>query len=600
MKSFKFFIVFAILITGFSSCEEDMVGGFFADEIEAFDGAFTAHFGEKVNRDFLGEVVDERGDPLDMVLVKIGDKQATTDENGVFIIRDVEVYEKYAHASAQKTGYFQGFTNTIPSEGVNRLKIIMVPKQVTRRVQSGQPESINLLTGGSIDITGAFQDVSGVAYTGEVDVYLKYFTPNENIDVLGMPYGAGSKNHERYIEPFGVMEIALEAVDKSTLVLPEGEEATLHFPLIDDLTPVAPSRIPLWFFNKSGGYWTEAGEAFKDGNSYKAKIDKPGYWCVGKIYFTRKVKISIVDTDSNKIANQTLSVSYSNSSYPYLQKDFVTSQNGTINTVVPISKRVFVKVYRNTSCGGTPVGSLSYEADEFPIDETFIITEDSGLILENLKAGFYNCDTEKVEDSYVILQVGVDTFYNMAGNGDYNIRIARCPEIDHFAVDVIDFGNDSQKTGKVTYNFIQPTTFLGDLMPCDSVKEFIQYSIDDTERVWITSQIYAGFNPMNPGYNAPSLTIFDLDPDPKFNLFGLLNPNPYIGTYDNYIIGDTTDRGFNIGQNIDVSDINNNISYELIGIGSFGEYIDLHFSGGYEDHLGTSHHIVGVIHVFRD
>jgi hypothetical protein len=47
--------------------------------------------------------------------------------------------------------------------------------------------------------------------------------------------------------------------------------------------------------------------------------------------------------------------------------------------------------------------------------------------------------------------------------------------------------------------------------------------------------------------------------------------------------------------------VNNFIEYNLSAFGSaIGEYIDLNFSGAYEDYQGVSHTITGVIHVKRD
>ena len=35
-------------------------------------------------------------------------------------------------------------------------------------------------------------------------------------------------------------------------------------------------------------------------------------------------------------------------------------------------------------------------------------------------------------------------------------------------------------------------------------------------------------------------------------------------------------------------------------LGAAGEYIDINFSGAYEDYNGNPHTITGVVHVFRD
>ena len=59
-------------------------------------------------------------------------------------------------------------------------------------------------------------------------------------------------------------------------------------------------------------------------------------------------------------------------------------------------------------------------------------------------------------------------------------------------------------------------------------------------------------------------------------------------------------QAFFIGECLSVSNTNNNIIYNLTTLGAIGEYIDINFSGDYEDYDGNPHTINGIVHLLRD
>ncbi|MBA4154785.1 hypothetical protein [Flavobacterium sp.] len=63
---------------------------------------FSENFGNEVNRDFIGQVVDAANYPIQNVTIKIGSSTVQTDINGVFIINNASVYQKFAFITAKK------------------------------------------------------------------------------------------------------------------------------------------------------------------------------------------------------------------------------------------------------------------------------------------------------------------------------------------------------------------------------------------------------------------------------------------------------------------------------------------------------------------
>ena len=157
----------------------------------------------------------------------------------------------------------------------------------------------------------------------------------------------------------------------------------------------------------------------------------------------------------------------------------------------------------------------------------------------------------------------------------------------------------------MSYAFTTPLTNLGTLTACNTVDEFIQYSIDDGAIDFIAfDNINALFNENDPQYsNMPSLNIYAPgtgSTNTCLYLIGVLNPAPYLGSYDVFDWNSPGHTGFNIQECMDMAIENNNVTFNLNTLGTIGEYIDINFSGDYEDYQGNTHTINGVIHVIRD
>ena len=88
-----------------------------------------------------------------------------------------------------------------------------------------------------------------------------------------------------------------------------------------------------------------------------------------------------------------------------------------------------------------------------------------------------------------------------------------------------------------------------------------------------------------------------------FQILGNLTFPDYLGTYNDYVFyGEPPqDYGFRIlGECLNLNVWENDIIYHITSVGEIGEYIDINFSGSFEDTNGMPHTIIGVAHVIRD
>ena len=197
----------------------------------------------------------------------------------------------------------------------------------------------------------------------------------------------------------------------------------------------------------------------------------------------------------------------------------------------------------------------------------------------------------------------VKWFYSLVTDGVFEINVLSCNENASISITGYDY-ETLQTTSEINYTLTSPETDLGTLSACDSVEEFIQFSIDDGE----VEQIV--FNVSCTTYQSDFSGLYRLDiggsnKNTCIYLSGFLSDN-YVNfegayEYENIWNTNTPSAGMTFVECQDISYENNQIIFNLTAYGNaIGEYIDINFGGDYEDYQGVAHTISGVIHVKRD
>ncbi|WAC02180.1 carboxypeptidase-like regulatory domain-containing protein [Lacinutrix neustonica] len=132
--SFRFMLsLMMVLSTLFTSCEPHEN----SDPFNPGENNETGlDLGSSIQRDFMGRIVDETNLPIENVMVTIGTKVASTDANGMFIINNTDVKQKQAFIIAQKPGFLNGMRSVVPTQGVNRIKIMLITENLAGTVAS--------------------------------------------------------------------------------------------------------------------------------------------------------------------------------------------------------------------------------------------------------------------------------------------------------------------------------------------------------------------------------------------------------------------------------------------------------------------------------
>ncbi len=258
------FVLAAVFVSGCTNNANDLNGPF-------------AGSGQTETTSIYGRILDESGAPLSGVKVSAGSVSATTDVNGLYIIKNAVVPKGRAVIIAKKAGYFDGARAETPgSKGSTRMELSMMSNAATYTVSSANGGKVDITgsNGASVKFTaGSFLHTDGTPYTGTVRVAARYLDPaNSNFYRFfsGDQEAQRTDNSRTFLVSCGVLRVELTGTSGETIKLDPTKPATLTCPKPND--PKAPSEIQLWSFDESLGLWKEEGKATLQGNIYTGTV----------------------------------------------------------------------------------------------------------------------------------------------------------------------------------------------------------------------------------------------------------------------------------------------------------------------------------------
>tara|TARA_R110002124_G_scaffold138749_3_gene302707 strand:- start:13516 stop:15372 length:1857 start_codon:yes stop_codon:yes gene_type:complete len=607
MKNIKKFpnLILVLLFSTFliTSCQQDDGDSGGGEQQEIIPETFSEYFGNNISRNFLGNVIDKNKNPIEGVTITIGNETATTDSNGIFIINDANVKERFGFVKAKKAGYINGSRAVVPSNGTNKVTIMLLEATVIGTINSGNSETVTLGNGSSVSFDGNFVKEDGSVYSGSVDVIMHHLDPADENMVMQMPgmlYAENEEGAERLLQTLGMLAVELIGTNGEDLNLPEGSTSEIKIPLDPSLMGIAPASIPLWYFDEDNGYWKEEGQATLQGNMYVGTVAHFSFWNCDIPAEAITLCVSATDNENNPLSNLYASIT----SATFGTRGGYINDNGEVCGFVPSGEALELRIFSYDICGNEPLYSQTIGPFTSDSSLSVIVPENADIIAETVIGNFNTCDDNAITDGYVQLTYAGQTFTDAVNDGSFEINMLRCDNDNTFKIKGSDYVN-LQTTDSISYTFTTPLTNIGTISACNSINEFIQYTVDDDETVFIFENISANFYSESPNTNGPNLDIFGSSNDQNTCIYinGILNNPDYLGTYSNLYAndnGEINDTGFFIGECISVSNTNNNITYNLSALGTVGEYIDINFNGSYEDYNGNPHIITGVVHVLRD
>ena len=597
-----------ILLTFFCfvRCSEEPTGGTNNSNTPPQSVTLLESFGNLTNSDFMGRVVDLQKNPVSGATVQIGNSTIDTDMNGVFIIRDAKVYEKFAFIKVEKVGFLHGSRSVVPTAGINQVQIMLLPQTVTQTVSSGTARTVSLSNGAAVDLSGAYSNADGSDYTGDVQVTLHLLNPTDEDmqqQIPGMLLAENLENEARMLETLGMVAVELRSETGEKLNLSEGTTATITVPLDPETLVGAPNEIPLWYFDEEKGYWIEEGSATLQGTNYVGTVSHFSFWNCDIPAEYVNICMNITDSNNTPLSNIKVAIESEFNGTRY----GITNDSGEVCGIIPANQTLNLQYFLYNICNNIEIPNSSETVGPFSENTTLNIVLDAPEVedyLETITGVFNTCDGDAVVNGYVegIIEDGLG-FYSLVTDGTYEINVLSCNENASISVTGYDY-DTLQTTSEINYTLTSPVTELGTLSACNSVEEFIQFSIDDGE----VEQIVFNLNCNTYQSDFAGLYILDIggsNQNTCVYLSGVLNDN-YVNfegayEYENIWSNNTPTVGMAFVECQDISYENNQIIFNLTAYGNaVGEYIDINFGGDYEDYQGVAHTISGVIHVKRD
>ena len=584
-----------------TSCEKDDGNSTGGEPQENIPDTFSEYFGNDISRDFLGNVIDTDKNPIEGVTITIGNETTTTDSNGIFILNNANVKERFGSIKAEKAGYIHGSRSVVPSSGTNKVTIMLLEATVVGTVTSGSSGTVTASDGSSVNFDGNFVKEDGSSYSGSVDVIMHHLDPADEdmpMQMPGMLYAENEDGAERMLQTLGMLAVELRGSGGEDLNLADGSTSEIKIPVDASLMGIAPATIPLWYFDEVNGYWKEEGFATLQGNMYLGTVTHFSFWNCDIPAEAITLCVTVTGEDNTALNNLYVTIT----SATFGTTGGYTNDNGEVCGYVPSVETLELNVYSYDFCGDNALVTQAigpYTADS---NISVIVPENTDVIEETVTGTFNTCNGDPITEGYVQLSYGNQTFTDAVSDGSFEINLLRCNEDNTFTIKASDYVN-LQTTDSISYTFTTPLTNIGTISACNSINEFIEYTIDDGDSELIFENIYASFYADGgQNTNGPSIDISASNNDQGscFYLFSALNEGDYLGSYDTLDWNEPNDTGFFIGECINMSNIDNNVIYNLTSLGEVDEYIDINFSGSYLDYNDQPHTITGVIHVLRD
>ncbi len=578
----KIFLLLFVLVSAvaFHGCSEND-----DNNPNPHNGNFSDNFGSSVSRDFIGRVTDESGAAIQNATIKIGTSTAMTDENGMFLINDANVYERFAYVTATKAGFMDGSRSIVPVSGRNHIDIMLVSSTPVGVVTAGETGTVTMPSGTKVVFDGGFKDESGNSYSGDVSVSMYHLMPsNANLSKLmpGMLYAEDDNGEEAILQTWGMLNVELRGSAGQKLQIADGHSAEITMMIDDSQLASAPSTIPLWHFDSDAGYWIQDGAAVRQGNKYVGSVSHFSWWNCDAYQSVVQMTVTVNDQNGNPIANAGVGLT-AGTMTSYIQS---TSDNGQVSGVVPANQAMTLAIY--DACGNSVytanIGPFSTDTVLPPITVTTSMAETT-----TIDGTLMQCDNSPVTNGYIILNYGTNQSYASVSDGNFSFHVLVCNSSSGFTLEGFDYDN-LQTTTPISFTFATPSTNVGNILTCTAAGEFVTWQLDGGATSTIIGNINAGIGSQGTT-NGFYISGYTPTQNGLYIMGGSTVPGVYT-TADQFMLENSQ-----IGA-IGTSTVND-IVFTLSNYGAIGEYIDITFSGSYTNATGT-HTINGIAHVIRD
>ena len=531
-------------------------------------------------------ILDPNNNPVANASVEHLGETITTDENGLFVFKDVDMNADGAFIKVEEPGYFMGSRRFYPTlNTTSYVEIKLLEKNNLQTVPSNANSTVNLPDGGSIQFAAnSFVDANDGSYNGQVQVAAQWLNPIADDLHQIMPSnleGLDSDKQKVALSTFGMLAVELTSPDGETLNLGNGENATLSFPVPSALLGNAPTKIPLWYLDETTGIWQEKGTAQLIGNNYVGEVNHFSFWNCDDPFPLVQITGCFSTPSGHPLSNMEVQITHP----LYGTSGFVFTDNlGCFTGLVPEGEVMEIHLNGKGPCQDIhhqdQIGPFSSPTDLGNI--TLNAGDIEGIVF--VEGSLADCNGMPYQFGAIqVFSDGVPHSF-LVNNGAFSIPVNICNGTTDF--NYIAHGTDGLITYSSTFMAIpveQPVTEVGLLVLCNDPtylpEEYIRVTLDGDSYLWDLNLL-----PPNPlAISGGVAQMFDDSIRIGFNMQYLFpfdsttfqtSMGPFVeGTNQMSLIGGTQFAFGNLTGQFDISD-------EVVIFCDFGSTSSIHCGSG--------------------
>jgi hypothetical protein len=420
------------------------------------------------------EVKDLQGNPVEGALIKLGDFEGLTNEDGLLYVQKVDMNPS-TYLTATKAGYFHGSRRFYPaSDKTGFVTIVLMPEQLAGTLQADAGGNIQIPGGIQLDFpAGAIVDDAGQVFHGQVSVYAQPIAaddPDLSYKMPGDLVGLTEAGEENAMASFGMVVAELRSASGELLQIKNGSTVAMRIDIPSSLAATAPSTIPLWYFDEALGLWQEEGEAVRSGNTYVAQLPHFSYWNCDANFELVKWGATFVYEDGStssqvEVCLTILDLNTTRCAY--------TNADGFICGQVPAGEAMLMEVK-------SPCGDVIYSQQIGPYSDTTMIgpinIPTSNVSFTALSGLAVDCTGNPVTDGYARIKVGQQVYYAPLDEttGAFSISVMNCDE-SSVIIKIVDEGAFKESL-QFTFAYA-PLIDAGTITVCETITEYIDLEV---------------------------------------------------------------------------------------------------------------------------
>ncbi|MFD2229136.1 carboxypeptidase-like regulatory domain-containing protein [Alkalimarinus sediminis] len=251
----------------------------------------------------------DSGAGLQNIQVSAGEHTTITDADGRYSLSGTPPADRLL-VNFEGAGFAEHadviYLDTLPENNI--FNVSMLPVDLTVRFDSSLQQTlsddnssarVSLPAGGLVKADGSTPD-------GEVTLNLTVIDPSRDINLMPgemVDANAGATTEPALIESFGAITVTFEDSEGNALNLKEGAISTIRIPL-SDKSGNPPLTIPLYYYNKTTGFWVSEGSAvLVNGAYYEGEVSHFSTWNADDLFEQILISGCVEDVKGNRLSN---------------------------------------------------------------------------------------------------------------------------------------------------------------------------------------------------------------------------------------------------------------------------------------------------------